>query len=46
MMFPSAGFFPNEALSPLLAQLEDKGYNISPKSFSAHSEATPVRDES
>lgn len=45
MLLPSAGSFPCKASNPLLAQLEDTGYNISPKSFSAHSKAGPVRDE-
>lgn len=45
MMFPSEGFFFNQALNPLLAHPEDKGYHIFPKNFLAHSEARPVRDK-
>lgn len=45
MMLSSVGSLFGEALDPLLAHLEDIGY-ISPKSFSDHSEARPVRDES
>lgn len=43
-MVPSVSTL-HEALDPLLAQLEQNGYSISPNNFSSYSEATPSRDE-